>query len=189
MPRQRRILKHHILDAALELMKQEDFDRFTARKIAECLNASTQPIYKEFKNMDDLKCHLTEYIKIYLNKEIFQTENTHMRLRDVCANYIYFARNQGTLFSVLFMDREIPALSLHDFVYSCMETVASRHEALANKEDRDVHSLLDVMWPVVHGFAILTAQGKYQMNDEELIKKIDSIVTHSYKVWESKQQA
>ncbi|MCC5894526.1 MAG: TetR/AcrR family transcriptional regulator [Alkalibacterium sp.] len=185
MPRKRRILKHHILDASLDLMRQEGFDRFTARKIAECLNASTQPIYKEFKNMDDLKIHLTDYVIDFLNARIFKFEESELQIREVCTNYILFAKQEGRLFAALFMGRELCATTLHESIYDSLHEVLSYHELAGQHTKAERNELLDIIWPAVHGYAILTAQGKYNMSEEELINKINHIIDNSIKVWHS----
>ncbi|MDZ7835088.1 MAG: helix-turn-helix domain-containing protein [Alkalibacterium sp.] len=106
MPRKSRILKEHILAAALELIKDEGFENFTARRIAEYLNASTQPIYKEFENMDDLKERLIDYAKDLIQMDVFMGRRENITLKEVCANYIRFAKKESTLFCALFMDRK-----------------------------------------------------------------------------------
>lgn len=183
MPRKRRILKHHILDAALELMREEEFDRFTARKIAESLNASTQPIYKEFKNMDDLKVNLTAYVQDKMDECIFKLEDERLQIRDVCKNYILFSKKEGCLFAALFMGREVNVITLHTYIFDQLHLVLDRHEKAQGRSREDKEQLLDILWPAVHGFAILTAQGKYEMPDEELIEKVNDIVDHSIEVW------
>lgn len=185
MPRTRRILKHHILDAALDLMRQDGFDRFTARKIAECLNASTQPIYKEFKNMDDLKINLTDYAIDFLRAKIFKFEECKLQMRDVCTNYILFAKQEGRLFAALFMGRELCATTLHESLYESLHEVLAYHEVAGQHSVEDREALLDIVWPAIHGYAILTAQGKYNMSDEFLVDKVKDIVDHSIKVWNS----
>lgn len=185
MPRTRRILKEHILDAALELMKEEGFNRFTARRIAECLNASTQPIYKEFNNMDDLKENLLEYIIEFLKKDIFLLHTKDVKLEEVCINYIRFAKEEGTLFSALYMGRELPAHHLHTCVHESLHKIALNHDELKNKDEKDRQFLLDIIWPSIHGVAILTAQKQVLFEtEEELSNKVTRIVTHSLKVWE-----
>lgn len=51
----KRITKNMIVDAALEIFRAEGFDAVTSRRIALRLGCSTQPIYFEYKNMDELK--------------------------------------------------------------------------------------------------------------------------------------
>lgn len=55
MARKKTITRDQILKAAYEVVATEGFTRFTARNIAAKMKCSTQPIYLEFKNMDDLK--------------------------------------------------------------------------------------------------------------------------------------
>ncbi len=47
--------KDQILKAAYDVVAKEGFKGFTARNIAKKMGISTQPIYLEFKNMEDLK--------------------------------------------------------------------------------------------------------------------------------------
>lgn len=51
----KRITKNMIVDAALEIFRAEGFEAVTSRRIALRLGCSTQPIYFEYKNIDELK--------------------------------------------------------------------------------------------------------------------------------------
>lgn len=51
----KKITKNMIVDAALEIFRAEGFEAVTSRRIALRLGCSTQPIYFEYKNMDELK--------------------------------------------------------------------------------------------------------------------------------------
>lgn len=51
----KKITKDMIVDAALEIFRAEGFDAVTSRRVALRLGCSTQPIYFEYKNMDELK--------------------------------------------------------------------------------------------------------------------------------------
>lgn len=51
----KRITKNMIVDVALEIFRAEGFESVTSRRIALRLGCSTQPIYFEYKNMDELK--------------------------------------------------------------------------------------------------------------------------------------
>lgn len=183
MPRKRRILKEHILDAALELMKEEGFTQFTARRIAENLNASTQPIYKEFKSMDDLKENLLEYVKEIIQRDVFKTSSKDTQLREVCANYIRFAKQEKKLFCALFMNKELPAQVLHDCALDALSRVMEQMEEMADMDETERQAFLDIIWPSIHGTAVLTAHGQFDLNDAEIDEKADHIVTHSLAIW------
>ena len=70
MPSDKKITKKMIVNAGFEIFRKKGFDAVTARGIAKEINCSTQPIYLEFRNMDDLKTELVEKIAV-LQKEMF----------------------------------------------------------------------------------------------------------------------
>ena len=55
MARKKEIDKQRILDAAYKLAVRGGIESLTARNIAKAVNCSTQPIYLEFENMQDLR--------------------------------------------------------------------------------------------------------------------------------------
>lgn len=68
----KKITKDMIVDAALEIFRAEGFDAVTSRRIAFKLGCSTQPIYFEYKNMDELKNDIVKKVVGQLN-EIFSS--------------------------------------------------------------------------------------------------------------------
>lgn len=66
----KKITKDMIVDAALEIFRAEGFDAVTSRRVAFKLGCSTQPIYFEYKNMDELKNDIVKKVVGQLN-EIF----------------------------------------------------------------------------------------------------------------------
>ena len=174
-------MKEHILDAALELMKDEGFENFTARRIAEYLNASTQPIYNEFQSMDQLKDHLLDYVKEIVHEEIFKGPSDEAKLVDVCANYIRFAKNEATLFNALFMGRDNPAQVLHATVLDSINNVMENMQELDDYDERN--EFLNIIWPSIHGTAVLTAQGHFVFDESSIVEKADHIVNCSLAIW------
>lgn len=68
----KKITKDMIVDAALEIFRAEEFDAVTSRRVAFKLGCSTQPIYFEYKNMDELKNDIVKKVVGQLN-EIFSS--------------------------------------------------------------------------------------------------------------------
>lgn len=68
----KKIIKDMIVDAALEIFRAEGFDAVTSRRVAFKLGCSTQPIYFEYKNMDELKNDIVKKVVGQLN-EIFSS--------------------------------------------------------------------------------------------------------------------
>ena len=55
MPAVRKVSKEQIIDAAVDVLRDDGFSAINARSVAKKLGCSTQPIYFSFKNMDELK--------------------------------------------------------------------------------------------------------------------------------------
>ena len=84
--------RDYILKSAYELVEKEGFGNFTARNVAKKMGVSTQPIYLEFENMQDLKDTLIDEIFTELKQKVFVQEHTGNKLVDVCINYIDFSQ-------------------------------------------------------------------------------------------------
>ena len=55
MARKESVTEQMILDTAFEMVKEGGFESITARKVAERAGCSTQPIFRVYKNMDELQ--------------------------------------------------------------------------------------------------------------------------------------
>ena len=54
MARKETITKQDIMNAAFEILQEEGIEQVTARKLAAKASCSTQPIFRVYKNMDEL---------------------------------------------------------------------------------------------------------------------------------------
>ena len=55
MPPKTIISKEDVLNASLTLIRNEGAERLNARNLAKQLNCSTNPIFRIYKNMEELK--------------------------------------------------------------------------------------------------------------------------------------
>ena len=54
MARKETITKEDIIQAAFEILQEEGIEQVTARKLAAKANCSTQPIFRVYRNMEEL---------------------------------------------------------------------------------------------------------------------------------------
>lgn len=177
--RKRKIVRTDIINASFEIVREEGFEFFTARRIAKKLQSSTQPIYKEFNGMEEVKESVLKEIQHYLEKEVFQVHQASISLSDVCLNYIRFANEESVFFSSVFMDRTVNILQLHNYSYNIIGKVISDEKEFSHLSDDVIKEVVDILWPFVHGTAVLMAQGKIRFEKEELIKKVYHILNSS----------
>ena len=59
MPAVKKVTREKIVDAAVRVLQEDGYSAVNARSVAKKLGCSTQPIYSEFQNMEELKAALT----------------------------------------------------------------------------------------------------------------------------------
>lgn len=176
MARKKTITKKQILAAAYEVAATEGFTRFTARNIANKMNCSTQPIYLEFKNMDDLRQALFEQIYDYLQYEVFPVEHTGNTIIDLAFNYIHFARREKKLYRSLYLEEYGGGKEMQNFSYTYFVNTVKRDPAYADLSEEQIESLHNGTWIIATGIAALMSSSIIHPTDEQIEKMIqDSI--------------
>ncbi|MGX7419723.1 TetR/AcrR family transcriptional regulator [Carnobacterium gallinarum] len=168
MARKKTITKQQILNAAYDVVKTEGFGGFTARNIAKKMKCSTQPIYLEFKNMDDLKNELFEKIKTYLKTEIYSHEHTGDPLLDACLNYIYFADTEKVLFRALYIENHLGIEKMHKISLDFALSLMNEKEETKDLSEDEKFQLFTKIWIVAQGIASLLSSGLLSMNSEQV---------------------
>ena len=156
MPPKVKVTKQDIIDTALALIREGGASTLNARGIAAALNCSTQPIFSNFANMDELQ----EAVKVaayahYLTFLQSETERgEYPQYKAMGMAYIRFAKEEKELFRLLFMwDRAgkdlVPTADFRASVEIIMQ---------ANGLSREKAELMHMeMWTCVHGIAAMLA--------------------------------
>jgi AcrR family transcriptional regulator len=168
MARKKTITKDQILNAAYEVVATEGFSKFTARNIATKMKCSTQPIYLEFKNMDDLKEELFEKIHQYLATEVFPVEHTGNTIVDLALNYIHFANNESKLYRALYLEEYGGGERMQQFSYNYFTNAVKKDPTYADLDDAKINSLHMGTWIVATGIAALMTSGIIHPTDEQI---------------------
>lgn len=105
MPLTKKVQKADIIHAALKISETEPLDDLTARRLAQELNCSVQPIFYNFATMDELKAAaLDTMYQIYLDYMNEGAESPHP-YKGMGLAYVRFARDYPSYFKHLFMTR------------------------------------------------------------------------------------
>lgn len=173
-----------ILQAAYEVMERDGFSGFTARNIADQLGVSTQPIYLEFKNMQDLKNTLIEKVYQNLEEEVFSFPHTDDVLVDMCLNYIDFAKKNPAVFMALFLDERGGGKLMYEISFDHFQRVAYSSEKYADFSEEYLKALHIGTWVTVTGLTTLISSHMVEPTRQELIdsiqQTIDSIVANCH---------
>lgn len=171
MPPKVRITKQEIVDVAVALVRTEGEDALNARRIAQALGCSTQPIFSNFANMEELR-QAVKTAAYALYASFLQTDMAAGKYPPYKASgmaYIRFAREEKELFWLLFMcDRSGERIEEdRESIRALLEQIM---HALHVDEDTAYRFHME-MWVFVHGIATMIATS-YLCWDEAMTSDI-----------------
>jgi len=176
MPPRVKITKEDIVTAAVELARTSGAETVNARSVAAALNCSTQPVFSNFSNMEELRAAVIDRaFSLYLDFIKAETESgKYPQYKAFGMAYIRFAKEEKELFKLLFMrDRTGEDLSPSPDFERSVEMIMT-----ANGISREKAELMHLeMWSCVHGIGTMLATSFLPL-DRELIS---DMLTDVYK--------
>ena len=159
MPPKVKITKEELLTTAVNLVRTSGHNALNARNIAAILKCSTQPIFSNFANMDDLKLAVIREAdtlsRKYIQKELEQGEYPPYKASGMA--YIRFAKEEKELFKLLYMrDRSHETFTADDDLSLEMETLIQNNTGIDKESSKLFHL---ESWAFVHGIATMMATG------------------------------
>lgn len=168
MPLAKKIQKADIVRAALKIAETEPLDSLTARRLAQELNCSVQPIFYNFATMDELKSAALDTMhQIYLDY-MNEGAQSPQPYKGMGLAYIRFARDYPSYFKHLFMTRTNH--NLEAFIYQdSADANLVRHGAKFSGLDADAQRHFHLKVAIfTHGLATIVATDTVQITDAEV---------------------
>ena len=117
MPPRERVSKELVLNTAFRMTRENGFEELTARKLAEQLNSSTQPIFRAYANMDMLKKDLffksAEYFSDYMLSKKSGAQPLYLTMGMA---YIDLAQKERHLFKLIASIEDYGAEEIREFL-------------------------------------------------------------------------
>ena len=166
-----KITRDEIIDAAVSFVEKHGKDELNARALARELGISTQPIFSNFGNMDELKKELgVRSTKVYLKYiEDTAASGLYPPYKSSGMAYIRFARERRELFKLTFMDNG------GKYNAKAYDEIVKAMAKAANISEEDAYEMHLRMWVFVHGIASLSATEFLEFDDEYASKMITDI--------------
>ena len=176
MPPQKRIFRQDILQAAVEVVRQQGEQALSVRSIANKLQSSTQPIYSEFQGIEQLKKVLLVYAK-----ENFLHINA-ISYKDYGIRFLQFAYTEPELFRFLYIRRRTMEETFVDDI-NYEETISLLCKTLDMERDKatEMHHKMQCY---CYALAVMLATGycTFSMKDiEERLTQFYIILLRHYK--------
>ncbi len=176
MSRKATITQEEIVNAAFKITVKEGFDQITSRKLAGAAGCSTQPIFRIYDNMDELKKDVALKAIAYFEDFCRGREKTHERpFVDLGLSYIRFAQENPNLFKLLFVSNDgKDSRSMYDIVNGSDENVVREVSRAHGLGVRDAEHLFMKMWIFIHGAGCMAVTGDYDLEEADSVAMLES---------------
>lgn len=171
MARKESITKEDLMNAAFAILEEEGIEQVTARKLAAKANCSTQPIFRVYKNMEELIEELfgraCQFFEDYYASFPRQTVVPFVTLGQA---YIKFAEEHKKLFEFIFLSPNRLGRSMYDLINGKEGNVSREIQAATGQGCRNASELFMKMWIFIHGAACMSLTGDYDLAEEETVQ-------------------
>lgn len=98
-----KIKKEDLIKGSIKIIRDEGDSKLSARNLAKVVDCSTQPIFRLFTNMDELKRTVYDDVYELQKKYLLKGKEHQVPFIGVGLSYINFATKEKNLFKFLFM--------------------------------------------------------------------------------------
>ncbi|MBD5547279.1 MAG: TetR/AcrR family transcriptional regulator [Lachnospiraceae bacterium] len=181
MARKETITRADLIQAAFAILQEDGIEQVTARKLAAKANCSTQPIFRIYKNMEELIEELfgkaSDFFHDYYEDFQRQTVTPFVNLGQA---YIKFAGEHKKIFEFVFLSSERFGRSLYDLVNGNGGYVSREIHAATSQGCSNASELFMKMWIFIHGAACMSLTGDYDLSEDETMQMLKEAY-HSFR--------
>lgn len=170
MPPKPKIDKQMILNAAFSLVREKGIRELNARSLAKKMNCSTNPIFRVYSNMEQLKKEVIE--DIYLYYRTFTNDYIHEdELYSVSYAYIEFARKEKNLFDAIYISNVSGKRTLEKILNSTFNRhIVNQIIEQYNLNNKEAEKLLINVRFYTHGIATQVLVDSINLSETEIKK-------------------
>ncbi len=160
-----------VINAAYELIRREGPSAFNARSVAKELGSSTQPIFRLFSGMDELRAEVIRKADAdFCNLSKQMAAGSDCPYLKVCMSYLHFAKDEPQLFRLLFMrDRVSDGSCMREYSHSWGIPVIQESFGVSKETAIALYSRT---FFYVHGLAVCLATKYIACLDDEQMEKL-----------------
>lgn len=175
MPRKESITEEMLLCAAFALAREQGIRNVTARKLAQKAGCSTQPIFRIYKNMEELSDAVFDRAAAYFSDfyggypKKWDTPFTSLAMA-----YISFARQEMNLFRMLFLAESPAKVSMYELINGGTNGfVRAELQKLKGLSAQKTGEIFSKMWIFIHGMACMALSGDFDLTADETVEMVE----------------
>lgn len=184
MPQKAKFTKDEILSAALDLVREKDFDALTARALGNRLGSSARPIFTVFSDMKEVEDGVIRLAKDLYGEYVKRGLTQTPKFRGVGIEYIMFSIKEPKLFKLLFMKEHSAVPPLTEVLQLIEENYIDILDSITQAyglEKEKAEKLYRHLWIYSHGIASLCATNMCSFTPEEISNMLTEVFIGIYK--------
>ena len=178
MPPKVKISEQVIVDAAIQIIREEGEGALHARSVAKALGCSVQPIFHNFPSMEHLRKAVYRKVDTLFEEQLLKgLEQNAIPFLGLGLSYIDFARREKNLFRLLFMSDEFAGKQVIDLVSDdANKPIISIIAQMTQLSEKQSEQIFLGIWLLVHGIASMLATNECTLEDEQ----ISQLLIHTF---------
>ena len=173
-----KVQKEDLIKGAVKIIRNKGIEELSARNLAKIVGCSTQPIFRLFENMEDLKSNVYNDVYEIQNRYTTNGESHQVPFIGIGLSYIEFAQKEKNLFKFLFMSSNSKYNNILDMAEN---EQGQKYTELIEKSTGLSHASSKQIyintWLIIHGLASMMATTNCELNSEE----IETIIFDAFK--------
>ena len=178
MPPKAKFSREEIIDAAINIVREDGFDALTSRALGTKLGSSARPIFTVFQNMEEVQQVVIITAKQKYREYISKGLSQDLAFKGVGMEYILFSINEPKLFQLLFMTEQpqIPDLTgVLPLIDDSYEQILRSIQSGYGIDKSSAEILYRHLWIYTHGIATLCATNMCRFTNEEVSSMIRQV--------------
>lgn len=173
MPAVIELKKEFVVKIAVRMVNNNGWDSINARSLAKELGVSTKPLYRLYKNMDEIKQDIYDEIYRQYDEFVNSRVDNKKALLTLSIAYVEFAKEYKNLFISLFLSNNLKWKTLDDVLdekwnQSTIINLVSKHGYSFD----EAKTLFMNFWLYANGLATLLATNDIKMEEKEILVKL-----------------
>ena len=182
MARKQVISKEGLIDGAFRLVQEQGIGAMSAWNLAKFCGCSTQPIFRIYNTMDDLKADLMQKCFDSFSQYVLDFRSVSDKpFVNLGMSYISYARKYPNLFAVIFVLDNGTDRNMYDLVNGGKHGFVTKEYKKLNGMSQDAFMLLFMkVWIFIHGAACMVIKDDFDMTDADLVKLLEDTISAFY---------
>lgn len=170
MPPKVKVTKDMILDASFHIIQKEGHGSLNARRIAEFLECSTQPILYNFNTMDEIRAEVYQIADDYHTNYIMPKEDSGQNpMLELGIKYIRFGHEESNLFRFLFQTNQFGGMDVNTLLNNPeLSAIVGIVAMSVQCSEQDAREVFLAFFIAVHGYASLMANNAMDYEEAQI---------------------